>query len=242
VGAWNLAGAVAGGLLATLYFLAANPLVGSILLAFTAAWLAYRVRVVRDVAPGSFAFARALEDAARAAVAWLSLLLVCALLFVAAAQHWGKTVPGLVAILALAALVALLAQECEHRLDSAFARHDGGLAEERVRAALGPLEELGWSLTTNLMRDDVQCDIDVVVRAPSRRVYAIETKASSSGFKGLGQAIGNAVWLRRRYPKAGYVNAVVCVLGDRPPKQYGSGWIVGIAQLADWLATDPGRS
>ena len=55
------------------------------------------------------------------------------------------------------------------------------------------------------------------------------------------EAIANAVWLRRRYPAAGYVNAIVCISGDRPPKQYGNGWIVGVERLADWLATDPGR-
>lgn len=241
VGFWDLAGVAAGAFLTALYFLAGSPLIGAIFLAFTAAWLAYRVRVVREGRPGSFAFARAIEDAARALVAWLSLLLVSVLVCIGAIEHWGKTVPGLVAVLALSALIALLGQECKLRMESAFARYDGGVAEERVKAELEHLGECGWSLKTNFVRDDARGDIDVVVRAPSRRVYAIETKAAYSGFKGLGQAIANAVWLRRRYPAAGYVNAIVCISGDRPPKQYGNGWIVGVERLADWLATDPGR-
>jgi hypothetical protein len=238
---WELIVGALGLLLGVLFLIGSGYVMGCVFLVASAAWLAYRIRFVdAGSRPGGFAFGGALLDSIRAFIVWTSLALVWVLLVVSWMHHWNRDSRGQVATFALAGLGFFLARELKRVSDRASLRYDGGLAEERVVESLAPLQARGWVIENNVLRGDGYGDIDLIARAPSTTVYAIETKSSGWGYKAVGQAVGGAIWLKKRLG-ARFVTAVVCVPGDIPARKYGAGWIVGADRIAEWLGTDPAR-
>ncbi len=234
---WQLAVGAVGLALAALLLLGQGYVIGAVVLAASVAWTTYRLEFVdAGPAPGAFSFGRAKLDAVRAAIVAVVLGVVCILLFVAAHERWTRDFRGQVGSFALCGLAFFLLLELQRVTDSANNRFDGGFAEQRVVDSLKPLADEGWQIQNNLLRDDGWGDIDIVLQDRDGRVFAIETKSGALRRKHVRQALDNAAWLKR-HTNVRWVNAVVCIPGDTPARPDGKAWIVGSAQIADWLRT-----
>lgn len=235
---WELPVGVLGLILGGLLIAGHGYLIGGAFLAASTAWLAYRMEFVNPgKSPGAFSLGRAYLDGVRTAIVWTILIAVAVFLFIGSQEHWSQDLRGQVATFALSGLAFFLLKELKRVSDSALARLEGGAAEECVVHSLQPLRNEGWTVENNLMRDDGWGDVDVVVRDPRGRVFAIETKSRELRRKDIRQALGNAAWLHRHLGNVRWVNAVVCVPGDVPARLDGKAWIVGAGVLADWLRT-----
>lgn len=234
---WELLVGLLGLILGGLLIAGHGYLIGGVSLAASAAWLAYRMEFVNaGSSPGAFSRGRAYLDGVRTMIVWTMLVTDAAFLFIGSHEHWNHDLRGQVASFALAGLAFFLLKELNRISNSAIARLEGGAAEKCVVDSLRPLREEGWTIENNLVRDDGWGDVDVVVRDPRGRVFAIETKSRELKRKDIRQALGNAVWLRN-YLDVRWVNAVVCVPGTAPARPDGRAWVVGAGSLTDWLRT-----
>jgi hypothetical protein len=158
--------------------------------------------------------------------------LVAAALLALATAIGARGGGGVGAILIAAGL--LVANEARGRARSARGFKIGAIAEERVGARLGALEEWGW-----VVEHDVQKrgggNVDHVVHAAGV-TFVIDTKASRWRYRDLAQAHRHADWAARRYGGGREIVPVVCVQGaDLPARLFDGVFVVGAARLTDFL-------
>jgi Nuclease-related domain len=232
---WVLVAAAFGGFIAVVYTLAGAVGIGAGFAAATAVGLATQLRPEdrRGIAGG-----RVRNEAKIAALKAISIAfgLACVFGFLvrSAINHWGRSQPGLVAILALTGLEATLFIELRRQVDDLLNRLRGAVGEETVRDLLDPLRDEGWIVVHNWDRQNGG-NIDHIVIGETG-AFAIETKSGRYRSQAGGQAIGAAMAVRE-LTGVGWVTAVACVADQDKPTQKGPLWVVGPGSLVGWLTS-----
>lgn len=168
---------------------------------------------------------------------------VVVLLFVMRAHHWTNTSQGRVAFYASVGLAFYLIRDVWRAGNEATDAIVGGDAETRVAAELAPLQERGWSIIHNVLREG-RGNVDHVALGP-RAAFAIETKSGKYRATDRGQAVSNAIWVKEKFSQR-FVTAVLCVGKDSPVApmfvRHGNAslWVVGPGQLRGLLEKEGG--
>jgi hypothetical protein len=173
---------------------------------------------------------RATLDAIALALAFLAL---DAVVILAVLAEWLDLSHGVLAVLALAAVVLLL-----YRDDVAEAIAAGnqklGLAadDEPARRALDALVGEGWTV-----EHDVSNERGVLIGSlvqGASGAYVVEVRNRAYRLEHLRRARRDASWLHRLV--GGWVTPVLCLaLRDDEPHRRDGVWIMGAEHLADWL-------
>jgi hypothetical protein len=173
---------------------------------------------------------RATYDAVALALAFLA---VDAVVIFSVIAGWIDLSLGIVAVLALAAVVLLL-----YRDDVAEAIAAGSLKfglsadDEGARHALDPLAGEGWTIDHDVSnaRGTV---IGTLVQGPSG-AYIVQVRNRAYRLEHLRRARRDASWLHGLI--GGWVTPVLCLaLRDDEPHRRNGVWIMGAEHLADWL-------
>jgi hypothetical protein len=236
---WTGLGATALAAFAVLLILSEDYVSGPALLAIVLLVAISRVSIVERNLAGSYERGRSRLAFLRAFVLWVINISVAATLVVAGAQHWTTLdTRGRVAVWALVGFAWLLYREMDRRGDEAINRLKGSQAEEHVGRQLELMRPHGWEVVHNLKKD-IRGNIDHMVWG-DRGVYAIETKSGRFRHSDVSQAIGNALWVKRKFGVR-WVTAVLCVGEDppSPPRQVRYAWVLGPDDLVQWLQTRP---
>ena len=182
---------------------------------------------------------RATLDAIALAIAFLA---VDAFVIGAVLAGWLERSLGVVAVLALAAVVLLLFRD-----DVAEALAAGneklGLAvdDEPARRALDALSGEGWTVEHDVPNRHGRL-MGTLVQGPSG-AYVVEVRNRAYRLEHLARGRRNASWLHGRV--GGWVTPVLCLaLRDDEPHRRDGVWIMGVEHLADWLRqrTPPARA
>jgi hypothetical protein len=173
---------------------------------------------------------RATLDAIALALAFLAV--DCAVVLAMLAE-WVEISSGVIAVLALGAIVLLL-----YRDDVADAIASGnqklGLAadDEAARLALEPLVAEGWTITHDVSNARGLL-IGSLVQGPSGS-YIVQVRNRAYRLEHLRRARRDASWLHGLV--GGWVTPVLCLaLRDDGPHRRDGVWIMGAEHLADWL-------
>lgn len=221
-------------LLALLFFLAGTVAPGVVTTAVLVLLIAWRAEVVERNVAGGYARTRAWL----LGIAWIAMAAIYAVLllgfWIANRDHWTRTRPGTVAVYACTGLALFLAREMIRRSDEALDFLFGGNAERRVAAVLDELRKPGWDVVHDVKKD-FGGNVDHLVLGPTS-AFAIETKSGRESARARGQALANAAWAKEKYGRR-WVNAVLCVLTDAPPrpKKVGQAWVTGIDDLKETI-------
>jgi hypothetical protein len=140
---------------------------------------------------------------------------------------------AVVADFALAGLCFMLVAELNRSGEDALNWIKGSEAERFVGAQLEALQDQGW-LVLHGYKKDRGGDIDHIVCGPNG-AFIIETKSHGYRAGDLRQARSNAWWLREKLGVRCWVTGVLCVDEERRPEEKDKVWVVGHAQLVDWL-------
>jgi hypothetical protein len=182
---------------------------------------------------------RATFDAIALALAFIA---VDALVILAVLSEWLEDSTGVVAVLALAAVVLLL-----YRDDVADAIASGnqklGLAADdaAVRGALDALVAEGWTVQHDVSNERGIL-IGTLVQGASG-AYIVQVRNRAYRLEHLRRARRDASWLHGLV--GGWVAPVLCLtLRDDAPHRRDGVWIMGVEHLADWLRqrTPPRRA
>jgi hypothetical protein len=182
---------------------------------------------------------RATLDAIALALAFIA---VDALVILAVLSEWLEDSTGVVAVLALAAVVLLL-----YRDDVADAIASGnqklGLAADdaAVRGALDALVAEGWTVQHDVSNERGIL-IGTLVQGASG-AYIVQVRNRAYRLEHLRRARRDASWLHGLV--GGWVAPVLCLtLRDDAPHRRDGVWIMGVDHLADWLRqrTPPRRA
>jgi hypothetical protein len=173
---------------------------------------------------------RATYDAIALALAFIA---VDALVIMAVLSHWLERSTGVVAVLALAAIVLLL-----YRDDVAEAIATGnqmmGLAVDDTAAlrTLDALREEGWTVDHDVANARGTL-IGTLVKGPSG-AYIVQVRNRAYRLEHLRRARRDAAGLHGGV--GGWVTPVlVLALRDDEPHRRNGVWIMGAEHLADWL-------
>jgi hypothetical protein len=173
---------------------------------------------------------RATLDAIALALAFIA---VDALVILAVLSEWLEDSTGVVAVLALAAVVLLL-----YRDDVADAIASGnqklGLAADdaAVRGALDALVAEGWTVQHDISNERGIL-IGTLVQGASG-AYVVQVRNRAYRLEHLRRARRDASWLHGLV--GGWVAPVLCLaLRDDAPHRRDGVWIMGGDHLADWL-------
>jgi hypothetical protein len=182
---------------------------------------------------------RATFDAIALALVFIA---VDALVIFAVLSEWLENSTGVVAVLALAAIVLLL-----YRDDVADAIASGnqklGLAADdaEVRGALDALVGQGWSVQHEVSNERGIL-IGTLVQGASG-AYIVQVRNRAYRLEHLRRARRDASWLHGLV--GGWVSPVLCLaLRDDAPHRRDGVWIMGVDHLATWLGqrTPPRRA
>lgn len=219
---------------------------GVVVGALTVIWFVGRMTIIdAPGVAGGFVQKRANVELARSLALGLIFLAVMAVQLGGALAGWGHGTQGRLLFAALIGLMLLLKREIESRMDLVDRLRVGAAAEKQVGGVLASLRQEGWEVIDDWCRDDRFGNVDHAVRGPGG-VFAIETKSGSYRSRHLGQAIGNAMWLKTKWHEP-WVTAVVCVDDEdqRPAERFlgrSSVWVVDWRQLPDWLRSQEPRT
>jgi hypothetical protein len=162
----------------------------------------------------------------------LALLAVDAFVAVAIVAQWIEWSTGILAILALAAVVLLLfrddvADALASGTHNLLAADDAG-----VRQALDALTAEGWTVEHDV--SDVRGIVmGSLVQGPSG-AYIVEVRNRAYRLEHLRRARKDASWLHPMV--GGWVAPVLCLaLRDDEPHRRDGVWIMGVEHLSDWL-------
>ncbi len=133
---------------------------------------------------------------------------------------------------ALAGLAFMLLRELQEASDAAINWLIGGRAEVEVGEKLAVLQDRGWLVLHGVLKDRGG-DIDHVVCGPAG-AFAIETKSYRFRRADIGQAAGNAAWLKETLGIR-WATGVLCVPEERKPSKNGVIWVMGQNELVPWL-------
>jgi hypothetical protein len=229
---WELALAAVGELIGAAYLIVGPRAVGVGIALAVILWLVTRLHVQPSLEiPGYLTTMRGRIGVAKTlllagvygAVTWAA--------FVVRDDPLRSTRLGTIATFALVGVTLLLARELKEAVEDAGDWLLGGRAERTVGRQLDQLRERGWLVLHGYQRD--YGDIDHIVCGPNG-AFAIETKSHRFRRSNLGQAAGNAAWLKQHLGVS-WVTAVLCVADGPTPRKSGVVWIVGHDQLVRWL-------
>ncbi len=182
---------------------------------------------------------RATIDAVALAIAFIA---VDVLVMLAVLSDWLEDSTGVVAVLALAAVVLLL-----YRDDVADAIASGnqklglGADDADVRAVLDALAAEGWTVQHDVSNERGVI-IGMLVQGASG-AYIVQVRNRAYRLEHLRRARRDASWLHGLV--GGWVAPVLCLaLRDDAPHRRDGVWIMGVEHLADWLRqrTPPRRA
>ena len=173
---------------------------------------------------------RAIYDAIALAVAFLA---ADAFVILAMLADWIEVTSGVIAVLALGAVVLLLYRDDVSEAIAAGNQMLGLAADdEAVRRALDALVDDGWSVEHDVSNARGIL-IGTLVQGPSG-VYIIEVRNRAYRLEHLRRARRDASWLHGLV--GGWVSPVLCLaLRDDEPHRRDGVWIMGVDFLADWL-------
>jgi hypothetical protein len=173
---------------------------------------------------------RATLDAIALAFAFIA---VDALVIVAVLSEWLEDSTGVVAVLALAAIVLLLFRDdvadaiASGNQKLGLTADDGG-----VRDALDRLVQEGWTVQHDVSNERGVL-IGSLVQGPSG-AYIVEVRSRAYRLEHLRRARRDASWLHGLV--GGWVAPVLCLaLRDDAPHRRDGVWIMGVDHLAPWL-------
>jgi hypothetical protein len=206
--------------------------VGFGLLAAVLLWVITRIEILENWdEPGHY-------TAARGRLAVLKLVLLFGIygtafygLLIIQHDFGSKARATVIASFAIAGLCFMLAAELWRSGDATLNWFVGSRAERAIGTKLETFKQQGWLVLHGYKRD--WGDIDHVLCGP-RGAYAIETKSYGYRAGDVGQAAGNAAWLKERLGVQ-WVTGVLCVDEDRPPWKNGKIWVVSHRDLVEWL-------
>lgn len=173
---------------------------------------------------------RAAIDAIALAFAFLA---VDAVVIVAVLSDWLEDSLGIVAVLALAAIVLLLFRDDVARAVAAGnERLTPTVDDETARRALDELASEGWSVEHDVANAYGK-PIGSLVQGTSG-AYLVHVRNRAYRIEHLAHARRNASWLHGEV--GGWVSPVLCLaLRDDAPHRRDGVWIMGAEHLADWL-------
>ena len=125
---------------------------------------------------------------------------------------------------ALAGLAFMLLRELQEASDAALNWLIGGRAEVEVGKNSAVLQDRGWLVLHGVVNDRGG-DIDHVACGPGG-AFAIETKSYRFRRSDIGQAAGNAAWLKETLGVK-WATGVLCVSEARKPSKTGVIWVMG---------------
>jgi hypothetical protein len=173
---------------------------------------------------------RATFDAIALAVA--SLALDAVILF-AVLAGWVERSAGVVAVLAVGAVVLLLYRDDVADAIAAGNQKFGLTVDDApLRSALAPLVGEGWSVEHDVSNARGVL-IGTLVQGASG-AYIVEVRNRAYRLEHLRRARRDASWLHGLV--GGWVTPVLCLaLRDDEPHRRDGVWIMGVEHLADWL-------
>ena len=173
---------------------------------------------------------RATFDAIALAVA--SLALDAVILF-AVLAGWVERSTGVVAVLAVGAVVLLLYRDDVADAIAAGNQKFGLTVDDApLRSALAPLVAEGWSVEHDVSNARGVL-IGTLVQGASG-AYIVEVRNRAYRLEHLRRARRDASWLHGLV--GGWVTPVLCLaLRDDEPHRRDGVWIMGVEHLADWL-------
>jgi hypothetical protein len=162
----------------------------------------------------------------------LALLAVDAFVAVAMLAEWIHWSTGVLAVLALAAVVLLLFRDDVADALAAGTQNLLAADDARVRGALDALTKEGWTVEHDVSNARGIL-IGSLVQGPSG-AYIVEVRNRAYRLEHLRRARRDATWLHGLV--GGWVSPVVCLaLRDDEPHRRDGVWIMGLEHLADWL-------
>jgi hypothetical protein len=173
---------------------------------------------------------RATLDAIALALAFLAL---DAVLILAMLAEWVELSSGVIAVLAIGAIVLLLYRDDVAEAIAAGNQMLGLSADDApVRRALDALSAEGWSVEHDVSNERGIL-IGTLLQGPSG-AYIVQVRNRAYRLEHLRRARRDASWLHGLV--GGWVTPVVClaVRDDEPHRRDGV-WIMGAEHLADWL-------
>jgi hypothetical protein len=162
----------------------------------------------------------------------LALLAVDAFVAVAMLAEWIHWSTGVLAVLALAAVVLLLFRDDVADALAAGTQNLLAADDAAVRRTLDSLVKEGWTVEHDVSNARGIL-IGSLVQGPSG-AYIVEVRNRAYRLEHLRRARRDATWLHGLV--GGWVSPVVCLaLRDDGPHRRDGVWIMGIEHLADWL-------
>jgi hypothetical protein len=171
----------------------------------------------------------------------LALLAVDAFVAVAIVAEWIEWSTGILAVLALAAVVLLLFRDDVTDALAAGTHNLLAADDAQVRRALDILVAEGWTVEHDVS-DSRGIVIGSLVRGPSG-AYIVEVRNRAYRLDHLRRARRDASWLHPMV--GGWVAPVLCLaMRDDEPHRRDGVWIMGLEHLPDWLRsrTPPRRA
>jgi hypothetical protein len=182
---------------------------------------------------------RATYDAIALALAFLA---VDALVILAMLAEWVELSSGVIAVLALGAIVLLLYRDDVAEAIAAGNQMLGLTADDAaVRRALDVLNVEGWKVEHDVSNERGVL-IGTLVQGASG-AYIVQVRNRAYRLEHLRRARRDASWLHGLV--GGWVSPVLCLaLRDDEPHRRDGVWIMGVDHLADWLRarTPPRRN
>jgi hypothetical protein len=172
---------------------------------------------------------RATFDAIAIAFALLAVDAFVAVAMVAEWIHWST---GILAVLALAAVVLLLFRDDVADALAAGTHNLLAADDAGVRQALDALMAEGWTVEHDVSNSR-GIVIGTLVQGPSG-AYIVEVRNRAYRLEHLRRARRDASWLHPMV--GGWVAPVLCLaLRDDEPHRRDGVWIMGVEHLAEWL-------
>jgi hypothetical protein len=162
----------------------------------------------------------------------LALLAVDAFVAVAMIAEWINWSTGILAVLALAAVVLLLFRDDVADALAAGTHNLLAADDAGVRQALDRLIAEGWTVEHDVSNSR-GIVIGSLVQGPSG-AYIVEVRNRAYRLEHLRRARRDASWLHPMV--GGWVAPVLCLaLRDDSPHRRDGVWIMGVEHLVDWL-------
>jgi hypothetical protein len=162
----------------------------------------------------------------------LALLAVDAFVALAIIAEWIQWSTGILAVLALAAVVLLLFRDDVADALAAGTHNLLAADDAGVREALNTLVAEGWTV-----EHDVSNSRGIVIGSlvqGASGAYIVEVRNRAYRLEHLRRARRDASWLHPMV--GGWVAPVLCLaLRDDEPHRRDGVWIMGVEHLADWL-------
>ncbi len=236
---WEIGVATLAIVMGVIFVLGGAMLIGVSWLMLTGVWGVARVGIVPNLdQAGRFASLRGRLAAARVVLLFGVYGTLIAALFAIRSDGLQKTRTGVIATLAIGGCAFLLLREMNKAEGSAVDWLVGSRSESEVGARLQELPP--QFLVLHGVPKDRGGDIDHVVCGPGG-AFAIETKSYRFSRKDIGQAAGNAAWLKERLGILWAVG-VLCVAEEPRARKSGVIWVMSAQHLVPWLEAQRGRS